>query len=120
MIALVLYALLPIVRNTYTGIMEVDQSLIEAARGMGMTKWQTLFRVQLPLARNVMMAGLRTATVLTIGVATLATFIGAGGLGDLIMRGVNMIDPPLILVGAIPAALLAIVFDQLLNWIDGA
>ncbi|GLV14338.1 hypothetical protein Heshes_20220 [Alicyclobacillus hesperidum] len=117
-IALVLYALLPIVRNTYTGIMEVDQSLIEAARGMGMTKWQTLFRVQLPLARNVMMAGLRTATVLTIGVATLATFIGAGGLGDLIMRGVNMIDPPLILVGAIPAALLAIVFDQLLHWID--
>lgn len=117
-IALSLYALLPIVRNTYTGIREVDASLIEAGRGMGMTKSQILWQVELPLSRNVIMAGVRTATVLTIGVATLATFIGAGGLGDLIMRGVDMIDTPLILVGAIPAALLAIVFDALLHWLD--
>lgn len=117
-IALTLYALLPIIRNTYTGIMEVDKSLIEAGRGMGMTRSQILWQVELPLSRNVIMAGLRTATVLTIGVATLATFIGAGGLGDLIMRGVDMIDTPMILVGAIPAALLAIVFDALLHWLD--
>lgn len=118
LIALILYALLPIVRNTYTGIMEVDKSLIESARGMGMTRRQILWQVELPLSRNFMMAGIRTATVLTVGVATLATFIGAGGLGDLIMRGVDMIDTSLILVGAIPAALLAIVFDFLLHWLD--
>lgn len=117
-IALTLYALLPIVRNTYTGITEVEASLIEAGRGMGMTRSQILWKVELPLARTVIMAGIRTATVLTIGVATLATFIGAGGLGDLIMRGVDMIDTPLILVGAIPAALLAIAFDALLGWLD--
>lgn len=117
-IALTLYALLPIVRNTYTGIKDVDPALIEAGRGMGMTRSQILWKVELPLARIVIMAGIRTATVLTIGVATLATFIGAGGLGDLIMRGVDMIDTPLILVGAIPAALLAIAFDGLLGWLD--
>lgn len=117
-IALTLYALLPIVRNTYIGITEVEASLIEAGRGMGMTRSQILWKVELPLARTVIMAGIRTATVLTIGVATLATFIGAGGLGDLIMRGVDMIDTPLILVGAIPAALLAIAFDALLGWLD--
>lgn len=119
-IALTLYALLPIVRNTYTGIIEVEPSLIEAGRGMGMTRSQILWKVELPIARNVILAGVRTATVLTIGIATLATFIGAGGLGDLIMRGVDMIDTPLILVGAIPAALLAIVFDGLLTWLDKA
>ena len=117
-IALTLYALLPVVRNTYTGITEVEASFIEAGRGMGMTRSQILWKVELPLARTVIMAGIRTATVLTIGVATLATFIGAGGLGDLIMRGVDMIDTPLILVGAIPAALLAILFDGLLGWLD--
>jgi osmoprotectant transport system permease protein len=113
-IALTLYALLPILRNTYTGIKEVDKSLIESGTGMGMTKGQILRMVELPLSRNVIMAGVRTSAVLTIGVATLATFIGAGGLGDLIMRGIDMIDTPLILVGAIPAALLAIIFDLLL------
>ncbi|MFB5189641.1 ABC transporter permease [Alicyclobacillus fastidiosus] len=117
-ITLTLYALLPIVRNTYTGITEVDSALIEAGRGMGMTRSQILWQVELPLSRNVIMAGVRTATVLTIGVATLATFIGAGGLGDLIMRGIDMIDTPTILVGAIPAALLAIAFDVLLHFLD--
>jgi osmoprotectant transport system permease protein len=117
-IALTLYALLPIVRNTYTGIKEVERSLVESGTGMGMTKQQILWMVELPMSRGVIMAGVRTSTVTTIGVATLATFIGAGGLGDIIMRGIDMIDPPLILVGAIPAAALAIVFDVLLMWID--
>ncbi|MCL6625777.1 ABC transporter permease [Alicyclobacillus shizuokensis] len=118
LVALTLYALLPIVRNTYTGILEVDASLIEAGHGMGMTRRQILWMVELPLARSVIMAGVRTAAVLTIGVATLATFIGAGGLGDLIIRGIDMIDTPMILAGAIPAAVLAIVFDYLLMWFD--
>ncbi|MCL6632961.1 MAG: ABC transporter permease [Alicyclobacillus herbarius] len=118
LIALTLYALLPIVRNTYTGILEVDASLIEAGHGMGMTRRQILWMVELPLARSVIMAGVRTAAVLTIGVATLATFIGAGGLGDLIIRGIDMIDTPMILAGAIPAAVLAILFDYLLMWLD--
>lgn len=117
-VALTLYALLPIMRNTYTGIKSVDAALLESATGMGMTKGQILWMVELPLARNVIMAGVRTATVLTIGVATLATFIGAGGLGDIIMRGISMIDGPTILAGAIPAALLAILFDYGLHGLD--
>ncbi|GMA50793.1 hypothetical protein GCM10025857_21500 [Alicyclobacillus contaminans] len=117
-IALTLYALLPMVRNTYTGIQEVDRSLIESATGMGMTRRQILWMVELPMARGIIIAGVRTSAVTTIGVATLATFIGAGGLGDIIMRGIDMIDTPTILVGAIPAALLAIVFDVLLMWLD--
>lgn len=117
-IALTLYALLPILRNTYTGIKEVDKASVESGTGMGMTRRQILWMVELPLARSVIMAGVRTSAVLTIGVATLATFIGAGGLGDLIMRGIDMIDTPMILTGAIPAALLAIIFDVLLMGLD--
>lgn len=120
LIALTLYALLPILRNTYTGIQEVSDAYIEAGNGMGMTRRQVLWMVELPLSRSVIMAGVRTSAVLTIGVATLATFIGAGGLGDLIMRGIDMIDTPMILVGAIPAALLAIVFDAILMALDRA
>ena len=114
-IALTIYALLPILRNTYTGILEVNPSTIEAGRGMGMTRWQILYMVELPLALPIIMAGIRTATVLTIGVATLATFVGAGGLGDLIYRGITMQNNYLILVGAIPAALFAIVTDFILK-----
>ncbi|MGX1902409.1 ABC transporter permease [Thermolongibacillus altinsuensis] len=110
-IALTLYALLPILRNTYTGILGVDPSLVDAGRGMGMTNRQILFMVELPLTLPIIMAGIRTATVLTIGVAALATFIGAGGLGDLIDRGLRVADKNLILTGAIPAAFLAILFD---------
>ncbi|HZG16409.1 MAG TPA: ABC transporter permease [Candidatus Bathyarchaeia archaeon] len=117
-IAMVVYALLPIARNTYTGILDVDPSLLEAARGMGMTKGQMLRIVELPLARSVIFAGIRTATVMTIGVATLASFIGAGGLGDLILRGIAMVDTGIILAGAVPAAVLAILFDMLLAWTD--
>ena len=120
LIALGLYALLPILRNTFTGICEVDRPMLEAGEGMGMTKRQILWHVELPMARSVIMAGIRTAMVWTIGTATLATFIGAGGLGDIIMRGIDMINTPLILVGAIPAALLALVFDGLLILLDKA
>ncbi|MCJ7842730.1 ABC transporter permease [Lederbergia sp. NSJ-179] len=117
-IALTLYALLPILRNTYTGIIGVDKSLVDAGKGMGMTSRQILLMVELPLTLPILMAGIRTATVLTIGVAALATFIGAGGLGDLIIRGLNVMDKNLILSGAIPAAILAIVFDFLLKKLE--
>lgn len=117
-IAMTLYGLLPIMRNTYTGIQDVDKSLLEAGRGMGMTSFQRLMMVELPLARPVIFAGIRTATVMTIGVATLAAFIGAGGLGELILRGIAMVDAGIILAGAIPAAVLAILFDLLLAVVD--
>lgn len=117
-IALTIYALLPILRNTYTGILSVDQSAVEAGRGMGMTKNQILRMIELPLALPIIMAGLRTATVLTIGVATLAAFIGAGGLGDIIYRGLSTTRNELVLAGAIPAAILAIVIDYILKRIE--
>ncbi|TBL68555.1 ABC transporter permease [Paenibacillus thalictri] len=117
-IAMILYALLPIMRNTYTGIRDVNPSLLEAGKGMGMTGFQLLTMVKLPLARPMIFAGIRTATVMTIGVATLASFIGGGGLGDLILRGIAMTDTGIILAGAIPAALLAILFDMLLASLD--
>lgn len=117
-IALMVYALLPILRNTYTGIVGVDDALIQAGKGMGMTSAQILWKIELPLALPVIMAGIRTATVLTIGVATLATFIGAGGLGDIIYRGLSTLNNELVLAGAVPAALLAIFFDSILKVIE--
>ncbi|MBS4179044.1 ABC transporter permease/substrate-binding protein [Lederbergia citrea] len=114
-IALIAYALLPILRNTYTGIKEVDPSLKEAARGMGMNTRRQLMKVELPLAMPVIMAGIRTAMVLIVGTATLAALIGAGGLGDLILLGIDRNNSALIVLGAIPAALLAILFDLLLR-----
>lgn len=114
-IALVIYALLPILRNTYTGINEVDPSLIEAAKAMGMNSSRRLMKVELPLAMPVIMAGIRTAMVLIIGTATLAALIGAGGLGDLILLGIDRNNTSLIVLGAVPAALLAIFFDFLLR-----
>lgn len=117
-IALVVYALLPILRNTYTGIKEVDPSLLEAARAMGMNSRKRLLKVELPLALPVMMAGIRTAMVLIVGTATLAALIGAGGLGDIILLGIDRNDHNLIILGAIPAALLAILFDGVLRMIE--
>lgn len=114
-IALVIYALLPILRNTYTGIKEIDKSLIEASKAMGMNQIKRLQKVELPLAMPVIMAGIRTAMVLIIGTATLAALIGAGGLGDLILLGIDRNNSTLIILGAIPAALLAIAFDFLLR-----
>lgn len=113
--ALFLYALLPIIKNTYIGIMNVDQSIIDAARGMGMSKLQILYKVQLPLAIAVIMGGVRIATVTGIGVATIATLIGAGGLGTLIYQGIGMVNVPMMIAGAIPAALLALLSDFVLG-----
>ena len=109
--ALVVYALLPILRNTYTGIRSVDPAVAEAATGIGMTPRQRLRLVELPLALPVVLAGVRIATVVAIGLATIAAAIGAGGLGVLIYRGVAIVDHRLILAGAVPAALLALVAD---------
>lgn len=117
-IALTAYALLPILRNTYTGIREIDPSLIEAAKAMGMNTRRRLNRVELPLAMPVIMAGIRTSTVLIIGTATLAALIGAGGLGDLILLGIDRNNTGLIVLGAIPAALLAIAFDFILKKLE--
>ncbi len=114
-IALIIYALLPILRNTYTGIKEVDPALMEAATAMGMNTRRKLMKVELPLAMPVIMAGIRTAMVLIIGTATLAALIGAGGLGDIILLGIDRNNSSLIILGAIPAALLAILFDLLLR-----
>ncbi|MET0785828.1 MAG: ABC transporter permease [Paenisporosarcina sp.] len=118
LIALIIYALLPILRNTYTGIIGVDSSITEAGRGMGMTRTQILTQVEFPLALPFIMAGIRTATVLTVGIATLATFVGAGGLGDVIYRGLQSYNNSLVLAGALPVALLAISFDLLLKWVE--
>ncbi len=117
-VALVLYALLPILRNTYVGLTGIDPAVLEAAEAMGMTERQILWRVRLPLARAVILAGIRTATIITIGVATIAAAIGAGGLGTFIFRGVAMVSDAVILAGAIPAALLAIAADLLLGWLE--
>jgi osmoprotectant transport system permease protein len=114
-VALLLYALLPIIRNTYTGITGVDAVVKESAMAMGMNKWQVLFKVELPLAMPVILAGIRTATVINVGVATLASYIAAGGLGEFIFGGISLNNTNMILAGAIPAALLAIIFDFLLS-----
>jgi len=117
-VALVLYALLPIIRNTYTGIKQVDPATIEVATGMGMKQSQILFSVELPLSLPVIMAGIRIATVWTIGVATLCGLIGAGGLGDLILKGLRSMLMDYLLAGTIPAAALALVFDWVLGAIE--
>ena len=114
-VALVLYGLLPIVRNTYTGITSVDAAVREAGRGMGMTDRQLLLMVDLPLALGVILAGVRIATVVNVGTATIAAAIGAGGLGVYIFRGVAVVDDTLILAGALPAALMALAADGLLG-----
>lgn len=116
--ALFLYAILPVLRNTYTGIRGVTPAVREAAVGMGMTPWQVLGRVELPLALPVIFAGIRTAAVINVGVAALAAYIGAGGLGEFIFGGIALNNNHMVLAGAIPAALLALLFDQGLGWIQ--
>jgi osmoprotectant transport system permease protein len=117
-VALVLYALLPILRNTYVGLTGIDPAVLEAAEAMGMTRTQILWRVRFPLSLSVILAGIRTATVITIGVATIAAAIGAGGLGSFIFRGVALVNDALLLAGAIPAALLALLADFLLGQLE--
>jgi osmoprotectant transport system permease protein len=116
--ALALYALLPIIRNTAAGISSVEPAVRDAARGMGMTERQILLQVELPLSFSTMLAGIRVATVLTIGIATIAAAVGAGGLGEFIFRGLAMVNNQLILAGAIPAALLALGADFLLSLLE--
>ncbi len=117
-VALFLYALLPIIRNTYTGIKKVDAVVVDAAKGMGMSSWQILKKVEIPLAFPIIMAGIRTATVINVGVATLAAYIAAGGLGEFIFGGIALNNSNMILAGAIPAALLALLLDFLLSMIQ--
>jgi osmoprotectant transport system permease protein len=117
-LALALYALLPIVRNTYTGIRGVDPAVLEAGRGMGLTDSQLLFQVELPLAVSVILSGVRVAIVISVGLATIAAAIGAGGLGEFIFRGLAMVDNRVILAGAIPAAILALAADLGVGWLE--
>jgi osmoprotectant transport system permease protein len=117
-VALVVYALLPVVRNTYTGIAGVDPAVREAGRGMGMTDGELLRLVELPLSLGVILAGVRVATVVGVGTATIAAAIGAGGLGVYIFRGVATVDDTLILAGALPAALMALAADGLLGLVE--
>lgn len=116
--ALFLYSLLPIIRNTFTGILSVDKAIIDAAKGMGLTGWQILFKVEMPLALPTIIAGIRTAVVINIGTATIAAFIGAGGLGDFIFIGISRNIDVLVLMGAIPTALLAIFIDSILGFFE--
>lgn len=117
-VALVLYALLPILRNTMTGILAVDPAVRESAIAMGMTGWELLWQVEIPLAARTILAGIRIATVTTIGTATIAAAIGGGGLGEFIFRGIASVDYTQILAGAIPASLLALISDGGLGWIE--
>jgi len=117
-LALTAYALLPILRNTYAGIRGIDPTVIEVARALGLTDWQLLFKVELPLAASFILAGLRTATVTCVGIATIAAAVGAGGLGELIFRGVASVDNRLVLAGAVPAALLALAADGALGLLE--
>ncbi len=110
-VALTLYSLLPIIRNTYTGITNVNPSIREAGKGMGMTDRELLFQVEIPLAMGVILAGVRVAAVIAIGIATIAAAIGAGGLGIFIFRGISVVNDQLILAGAVPAAAIALLTD---------
>jgi osmoprotectant transport system permease protein len=117
-VALTAYALLPILRNTYAGILAIDPAVLEVAIALGLTGRQRLFKVELPLAASFILAGLRTATVTCVGIATIAAAVGAGGLGELIFRGVASVDNRLVLAGAIPAALLALAADGALGLLE--
>jgi osmoprotectant transport system permease protein len=114
-----LYSLLPIIKNTYTGMIQVDRNILDVGKGMGMTKWQRLYMVELPLSVSVIMAGIRNALVVAIGITAIGAFVGAGGLGDIIIRGTNATDgTAIILVGALPTALMAIITDWVLGMIE--
>ncbi|AVH69368.1 ABC transporter permease [Nostoc sp. 'Lobaria pulmonaria (5183) cyanobiont'] len=117
-VALTVYSLLPIIRNTYIGITSVDPAIREAGRGMGMTDRQLLLQVEIPLAMGVILAGVRVATVIAIGIATIAAAIGAGGLGVFIFRGISVVNDQLILAGAVPAATIALLADFAIGWME--
>ncbi len=118
LVALTLYSLLPIIRNTYTGIKEISPTVIEAASGMGLTERRILQRIKIPLALPVIFAGVRTAIVMIVGIAAIASYIGAGGLGELIFRGISRSRPVMIMTGAFLIATMAISLDLILGWIE--
>lgn len=114
-----LYSLLPIVKNTYTGMNQVDKNILDVGKGMGMTTWQRLYMIELPLSVSVMMAGIRNALVVAIGITAIGAFVGAGGLGDIIIRGTNATNgASIILAGALPTALMAIITDWVLGIVE--
>jgi osmoprotectant transport system permease protein len=117
-VALTLYSLLPVIRNTYTGIVGVDPAVREVGQGLGMTDWQLLTQVEIPLALPVIISGVRVATVIAIGIATIAAAIGAGGLGVFIFRGIAVVNNQLLLAGAVPAAAMALAADYGLGWLE--
>lgn len=114
-----LYSLLPIIKNTYTGMRQVDRNTLDVGKGMGMTSWQRLYMIELPLSVSVIMAGIRNALVVAIGITAIGAFVGAGGLGDIIIRGTNATNgSSIILAGALPTALMAIITDLGLGFIE--
>ena len=118
-VTVTLYSLLPIIKNTYTGMKSVDKNVIDSGKGMGMTKWQLLYLVRLPLSMSVIIAGLKNALVIAIGITSIGSFVGAGGLGDIIIHGTNATNgSAIILAGALPTALMAILADLLLNFLQ--
>ena len=118
LVALVLYSLLPIVRNTYTGIKEINPKLLETAKGMGMTEKRILWRVKIPIALPVIIAGIRTATVMLVGIGAIASYIGAGGLGVFIFRGISRTNPNMIVTGALGVAVMAVGLDLIFSWAE--
>lgn len=119
LVTVFLYSLLPIIKNTYTGMIQVDKNILDVGKGMGMTARQRLFMVELPLSVSVIMAGIRNALVVAIGITAIGAFVGAGGLGDIIIRGTNATDgTSIILAGALPTALMAIITDWLLGILE--
>jgi len=118
LVALTLYSLLPIIRNTYTGLNEISPSILEAARGMGLSERRILWRIKLPLVLPVVFAGIRTAIVMIVGIGAIASYVGAGGLGDLIFRGIARMRPVMILTGAIFISIIAIFLDIIMGWIE--
>ncbi|MDN5331347.1 MAG: osmoprotectant transport system permease protein [Tepidanaerobacteraceae bacterium] len=117
-VMVIVYALLPIIKNTYTGLTSIDRAIIEAGIGMGMTEFQLMTMVRIPLALPVIMAGIRIAAVMAVGYTTLAALIGAGGLGQLIYRGISMVNTKLILAGAVPAMILALLIDRVFFFLE--
>ncbi|WP_191988150.1 ABC transporter permease [Levilactobacillus enshiensis] len=114
-----LYSLLPIIKNTYTGMLSVDPDVLDAGKGMGMTRWQVMMTIRIPLSLSVIIAGIRNALVIGIGITVIGSFIGSGGLGDIIIRGTNATNGgAIILAGALPTALMAIITDLVLSFIE--
>lgn len=114
-----IYSVLPILRNTYAGVRSVDNNILDVGKGMGMTKWQVIYKIELPLSMSVIMGGIRNAFIMAVGVATLGTFVGASGLGDILQQGVNANEgASIILAGVLPISLMAIIGDVFLSWLE--